>query len=472
MTPPKPRFELDRVPDDGSIKVAEIVPITALPLDLSRNRRGFLGVGLSAAAALGVLARSGVAHAAAGMTVHAEHPCAFAHGEPVLSLAMSPTGSLLVSGGGSDFFSGTGAVKLWGFPEGDVIRKLKKGTAPTQALAIAPNAKVLAVGSGSEGSGALRLYSLPGGAQIKRLGGDEGSVFAVAFSRDGKTLASVSGVNAAVRLWRLPDGKLLKTLPSGVVFGLAFNPSGRLLATAGADGFVRLWGLPDGELLEKVKGHDGSVPALAMSRDGKMLVSGGADGRIKLWSVPSLELVKAISAHSDRVRALAISRRGKVLASASFDGTVKLWHLPGGAPIRTLKGHSGKVSAVAFGRDGTTLVSAGHDKTIRVWDTSTGKERSCLIDLKVNPSTTKGATLKATSVHGRVVVYTLPCGSPIPPGATCTCNCVPGSIGVAPPPVPVNTRTVPGETRTQPCGTPIPPGFVCTCNCIPGSPDG
>jgi hypothetical protein len=40
-----------------------------------------------------------------------------------------------------------------------------------------------------------------------------------------------------------------------------------------------------------------------------------------------------------------------------------------------------------------------------------------------------GSTIRYSTVneYGKTVTYTKPCGSPIPPNATCTCNCVPGS---------------------------------------------
>ncbi len=52
---------------------------------------------------------------------------------------------------------------------------------------------------------------------------------------------------------------------------------------------------------------------------------------------------------------------------------------------------------------------------------------------------------------------TLPCGSPLPAGATCICNCVAAPVYPSPP----STRT-----ERKPCGSPIPPGATCTCNCI------
>ena len=40
------------------------------------------------------------------------------------------------------------------------------------------------------------------------------------------------------------------------------------------------------------------------------------------------------------------------------------------------------------------------------------------------PTGDEGITYKYTDLYGNTYTFTLPCGSPIPEGATCTCNCV------------------------------------------------
>lgn len=75
----------------------------------------------------------------------------------------------------------------------------------------------------------------------------------------------------------------------------------------------------------------------------------------------------------------------------------------------------------------------------------------------------------SVTIEGKT--WTLPCGSPIPPGAVCVCDCVtvplPGDVGEVPPgDTGINFAGPGGETRTMPCGSPIPPGWTCTCNCV------
>ena len=53
------------------------------------------------------------------------------------------------------------------------------------------------------------------------------------------------------------------------------------------------------------------------------------------------------------------------------------------------------------------------------------------MDLAANKKDVEGVQYKGTDAYGRSVTFTLPCGAPIPPGAVCICNCVPGSSGTS-----------------------------------------
>jgi WD40 repeat protein len=83
-------------------------------------------------------------------------------------------------------------------------------------------------------------------------------VRSVAFAPDGALLASASG-DRTVRLWRVANGALLRTLKghTASVLSVAFAPDGATLVSGSYDRTVRLWRVADGALLHTLKGHTG-----------------------------------------------------------------------------------------------------------------------------------------------------------------------------------------------------------------------
>lgn len=89
------------------------------------------------------------------------------------------------------------------------------------------------------------LYADAAATNPLRLTGHVSSASALAFSPDGQLLASADS-RGNIHLWRVSDGRLLKTVnsPGDVILELAFSPDGTWLVSGGQGRVVRFWGLP------------------------------------------------------------------------------------------------------------------------------------------------------------------------------------------------------------------------------------
>lgn len=147
-----------------------------------------------------------------------------------------------------------------------------------------------------------------------------------AFSPDGLQLICCTTSANAAELRVLADWRRVRSFPDdSALAALAWSPDGQHLATCGSDAAVRLWQVNDGNVLRTFDGQAPGILTVVFSPDGRYLIAGGTDRAARLWRVDSGALVRAFEGHSSQVTAVAISPDNQRVATGTADGMLLLW---------------------------------------------------------------------------------------------------------------------------------------------------
>lgn len=68
-----------------------------------------------------------------------------------------------------------------------------------------------------------------------------------------------------------------------IIYSVAWNPTGTILATGSEDGIILIWNTEDFEPSDRLEGHTDIVTTVSWNSEGDKLVSGSLDGTLRIW---------------------------------------------------------------------------------------------------------------------------------------------------------------------------------------------
>jgi WD40 repeat protein len=299
----------------------------------------------------------------------------FAHGALVYAIAFSPDSTMVATAGSSP------RIHLWDVQTAKELGCLTIGGEDrVQAIVFSPNGKLLACSNAL--SRIVRVWSLPDRRLIYRLEAQKQSS-CLAISPDGRVLASV-GTGSTCLFWNLQTGKMLPSIdvpvplrtPLSRVGTMEFWPDGKRFLVA-CERTICVFSFPDRRELTRLQMQD-EVSSLALSPDGGSCAITTSRGSVSVIATSTGEAKWTKEYSGQVIKKVSYSPDGRRLICSAFvptrhhdnscEGGVALINAVDGAKIADLGNPQGSIDTVAWSPDGRWLAAGGLDGCARLWD--------------------------------------------------------------------------------------------------------
>jgi len=281
---------------------------------------------------------------------------------PIVALAVAPGGSRIMA-------ASQAGVQILASPGLKFERTLATHIEQVHDLAFAPAGDVLAIAGGSPGErGAVELWNWPEGKLLRTLTVGNDVAYAVAWSSDGSQLA-IASADKAVYLQPASGGPAKILRPhSAAVLAVEWLPVDDLVLSAGVDQTIRVIQSATGETVRSLENHTAPVRALAVrpgQQEGPIMVASAAvDRTVRFWQ-PTIGRLVRFARLPVAATAICWTADGSHVLAACEDGKLRAID-PATVEVNELAEHlDGWAYAVAVLPNGHSAIVGGERGQLR-----------------------------------------------------------------------------------------------------------
>lgn len=214
------------------------------------------------------------------------------HKDEVTAISITPDGSRIISGGGSDYPGADSSIYLWDFNTYKIHNLLESNLEAVDSFVLTPDGRFVI---SSYWTKKILLWDLESSRCLRNFRTNE-HVMSIQVTPDSKIAITGNWGNTnAINLWKINVLNQDQNLPLENLLGhknaiekILVLPDGRQIISCSQDRTIRLWDLKSGKCLKCIE-YEKGVQAIALfpSNKGQLVVGGYSDGSIIIWDLPT-----------------------------------------------------------------------------------------------------------------------------------------------------------------------------------------
>ena len=197
------------------------------------------------------------------------------------------------------------------------------------SLAFSPDGKVLATGGGDPSrSGELILWNVETKTVARQfVDAHSDTVFSIDFSRDGKFVVS-GAADKFVKQFEVETGKLVRAFEGHThhVLGVSWKADSSRIASAGADNAIKVWNVETGEQHRTIQNYTKQVTSIRYIGASDNMISCSGDKTVKMHRSNDGGNYRNFGGPTDFVYAVAVTRDETIAAAGGEDGIFRIWN--------------------------------------------------------------------------------------------------------------------------------------------------